>query len=297
MAYSLEDIFIDSIFEVKDIYDASFKVKPNTRPVLMIECSVKENQNIESIVRNLCEKNLTLFTYIGEQRKGLFTGIVKDCKLVYNNKISILKIKVVGFSVLLDIEKNTRIFQDEELTYREILSYVMPDTLGKVVFNKEDIKVDKLLFQYNETNWKFMKRIPGIEESILIPLFHENGVRLSYGLPRSEKEIELQEDFYASGNRIHDKSKDYDIEGIYHMFYSDEDYELGTVVKNRGLRFIICEKEAQTIEATLWSSKRLKTGIQYLPVDSIQTSEQELSRSHCLKRWISLLKLVKRLFW
>ena len=142
-----------------------------------------------------------------------------------------------------------------------------------------------------------MKRISGMGESILIPLFHENGVRLSYGLPRSAKEIELQEDFYASGNRIHDKSKDYDIEGIYHIFYSDEDYELGTVVKNRGLRFIICEKEVQTIEATLWSSKRLKTGIQYLPVDSTQTSEQELSRSHCLKRWISLLKLVKRLFW
>ena len=90
MAYSLDEMFIESIFEVKDIYDVSFKVKPNVHPVLMIECSVKENQNIESIVRNLYEKNLTLFTYIGEQRKGLFTGIVKDCKLVYNNKISIL---------------------------------------------------------------------------------------------------------------------------------------------------------------------------------------------------------------
>ena len=43
MAYSLDDIFIDSIFEVKDIYDTSFKVKPNTHLVLLIECSVKEN--------------------------------------------------------------------------------------------------------------------------------------------------------------------------------------------------------------------------------------------------------------
>ena len=64
MAYSLDDIFIDGIFavteiydvrfkggiwtaianlEVKDIYDVSFKVKPNAHPVLMIECSVKEN--------------------------------------------------------------------------------------------------------------------------------------------------------------------------------------------------------------------------------------------------------------
>ena len=251
MAYSLDDIFIDSIFEVKDIYDVSFKIEPNIHPVLMIECSVKENQNIESIVRNLCEKNLTRFTYIGEQRKGLFTGIVKDCKLVYNNKINTLKIKVVGFSVMLDKEKHTRIFQDEELTYKEILNYVMPEKSGKIIFNKEDMKVGKLLFQYNETDWQFIKRLSGIGKSILIPLFYEDGVRLSYGLLRSAKEIELKEDFYASGNHIQDKAKDYNIEGIYHMFYSDEDYELGTVVKNRGLRFVICEKEVQTIEATL----------------------------------------------
>ena len=63
MAYSLDDIFIESIFEVKDIYDVSFKVKPNMHPVLMIECSVKENQNIESIVRNLHDKNLTIYIY------------------------------------------------------------------------------------------------------------------------------------------------------------------------------------------------------------------------------------------
>ena len=113
------------------------------------------------------------------------------------------------------------------------------------------MKVGKLLFQYNETDWQFIKRLSGIGKSILIPLFYEDGVRLSYGLPRSAKEIELKEDFYASGNHIQDKAKDYNIEGIYHMFYSDEDYELGTVVKNRGLRFVICEKEVQTVEATL----------------------------------------------
>ena len=251
MAYSLDDIFIDSIFEAKDIYDVNFKVKPNTHPILMVECSVKENQNIESIVRNLHDKNLTIFIYIGEQKKDLFTGIVKDCKLVCNNKIDTLKMKVMGFSVMLDKEKHTRIFQDKEFTYKEVLNHTMSKKIGKVIFNKEDTKIERLLFQYNETDWQFMKRVSGLGESILIPLFYENGVRLSYGLPRSAKEIELKEDFYASGNHIQDKAKDYNIEGIYHMFYSDEDYELGTVVKNRGLRFVICEKEVQTVEATL----------------------------------------------
>ena len=71
MGYLPDDILVESIFEVKDIYNVSFKIEPNIHPVLAVECSVKENQNIESIVRNLYEKNLTLFTYIGEQKKGL----------------------------------------------------------------------------------------------------------------------------------------------------------------------------------------------------------------------------------
>ena len=54
MAYSPYDIFIESIFEVKDIYNVSFKIEPNIHPVLAVECSVKENQNIESIVYRYC---------------------------------------------------------------------------------------------------------------------------------------------------------------------------------------------------------------------------------------------------
>ena len=54
IAYSPDDIFIDSIFEVKDIYSVSFKIEPNTHPVLAVECSVKENQNeVWKIILNL----------------------------------------------------------------------------------------------------------------------------------------------------------------------------------------------------------------------------------------------------
>lgn len=44
------------------------------------------------------------------------------------------------------------------------------------------------------------------------------------------------------------------------------------------------------------SSKRLETGTQYLPVDSIQTSNQLLSNNHCLNCWIELLKVENLLF-
>src|SRR5665648_1282173 len=39
------------------------------------------------------------------------------------------------------------------------------------------------------------------------------------------------------------------------------------------------------------SSKRLKTGTQYFPVDSMHTSKQSLSISHCLNWKMELLKV------
>ena len=44
------------------------------------------------------------------------------------------------------------------------------------------------------------------------------------------------------------------------------------------------------------SSKRLKTGSQYFPVDSIQTSRHWFLTSHSLNRRIELLKVEKRFF-
>ncbi len=45
----------------------------------------------------------------------------------------------------------------------------------------------------------------------------------------------------------------------------------------------------------MWVSRMLKTGIQYLPVDSIQTSRQSCARSQSRREAISELVVLKTL--
>ena len=89
MAYSLDNIFIESNFEVEDIYDVSFSIRPNVHSLLNIVCSVKEGENILDIIRNIRGNALKLRTYDGK-RKLLFSGTVKHCKVISDNKINTL---------------------------------------------------------------------------------------------------------------------------------------------------------------------------------------------------------------
>ena len=95
------------------------------------------------------------------------------------------------------------IFQDKTITYKEVLEYVISKAKREIIFNEENADIGSLLFQYNETDWQFMKRVAGLKKSILVPIIHENGIRICFGLPRSSVEISLKEDFYASGSYMY----------------------------------------------------------------------------------------------
>lgn len=251
MAYSLDVLHIDSAFEAEDIYDVNFQMKPNAHSVLSVVCSVKGNGRMESLVRNLQGKRFNLLTYAGEQKKLLFSGIIKACKAVSSYKINTMSLRVLGWTIMLDQVRRTKLFQDGESTCQAVFDNIMWEYSEKTIFNKEDTPIKNLLFQYKETDWQFLKRVSGLRGGVLVPLCRENGMRLCYGLPRSAKEIVLKEDFYASGHRLNDKGAEYCIEGMYHDFSSDEEYELGTVVGRNGSSFVICEKAAKTSGAEL----------------------------------------------
>lgn len=65
-----------------------------------------------------------------------------------------------SYSKLMDIEKHFRIFQDETITYYDIVKEVMKNYDFKyMISDKLKIKTDRLYIQYEETDFEFLKRI------------------------------------------------------------------------------------------------------------------------------------------
>ena len=139
-----------------------------------------------------------------------------------------------------------------------------------------------------ENDWNYVD----FEESIEIP---EEGLYVGFSFDRDEIEH-----YYRPGEKGNCWEKPGD--------YGWGNYTLGTLPIDVYVSGIDAKENNAAIKlpftalthlglamvTLIQSSKRLKTGTQYLPVDSIQTSRQLLSSNHCLKRRMSELKVEKR---
>ncbi len=93
------------------------------------------------------------FLFIGE------ISIVNISKFKHQTELSLT---AFSYSVRLDKEKKSKLFQNTEMTYREVIDHIFKNYQIVSIFDKSNSlnnKIAKVYFQYNETDWNFFKRI------------------------------------------------------------------------------------------------------------------------------------------
>lgn len=87
-----------------------------------------------------------------------FTGQVDEVA-VYNDISGVfIDVKAVGKTSLCDKDKHRRVFQQGDKTVSDVLSYLR--SMSDIVFRcSEDPKIESILYQNDETDWKFFVRL------------------------------------------------------------------------------------------------------------------------------------------
>lgn len=127
-------------------------------------------------------KNIRVFAFQnvgGISADVIFAGIIENIELVSGPLTSSFTIEAKSFSIELDRKKRKRSFQDIKKSYADIINVV--ETEGKyneilrlIPSKKMDgEELGKLLIQYEETDWEFLKRIFSHLE---MPLIVEDGM-------------------------------------------------------------------------------------------------------------------------
>ena len=105
----------------------------------------------------------------------IFTGAVTDISIDSFSNVKTLEIHAMSNTYFMDIEKKCRSFQGDNLTYKEIIKEIN-SAYGNVQiidYVTGASKIDRIVVQYNETDWEFLKRlashfnVPIISECIL----------------------------------------------------------------------------------------------------------------------------------
>ena len=124
----------------------------------------------------------------GNTAGALFSGYPEKVEIKEERGYRIADIQAVSGTILLDQKKSNRVFQKKVQTYMGIASTITADTEHSAcILPGSDMRTGGTLIQYQETDWRFLKRMASQLGLPLVPDTSYYYPRFYLGLPEGEK--------------------------------------------------------------------------------------------------------------
>lgn len=207
-----------SPYELTNLTELKIVKKINEHTKLHVTGVIPENQKDSYVNMTECETAIEVNQSEDSQTVPLFKGIVSKITVKAVQGIYYLDVEAVSYTYNMDIKLNSRSFQNKNMTYRELVSQVTSsykgaDTIFTVPENKS---IEKLIIQYNETDWQFLKRIASEFNTGLVAGGIYDSPKFYFGIPDSANSVNLDNYNYTVSKKISDfrsSSENY-IDGI-----------------------------------------------------------------------------------
>lgn len=130
--------------------------------------NVHENLEIRAIVKETDEESILytdwsdteiLVIKKNEEDRPLFYGVIKTFICKKENKLLVVEITGLGKTIVLDREKKRRSFQNQQMTYKQLVGEVLKNYDNFIWNTAEDRMIGTPIVQYEETDWGFLRRI------------------------------------------------------------------------------------------------------------------------------------------
>ena len=259
----LGSVKVQSLLEVESIADLYFTIKPCSHACVKLKVNINHSfiNQIKNIINKIKGSDISIeYTdIVNDKTKVLFKGIIESFRFSNDLGVCICHIEAFSKSLLLDKEKNDRLFQNKEDNVQSIIGKITSKIDAKVIYNTKIKKQGKLFLQYRETDWEFIKRIASNFGEVLVADYKSELAAFSYGMPYSEDVVYFHPNHYESGfeidisekNDFSDSSHSMTAKDIYYTVSGYNDYELGSKTDFMGKIFYIKEKKVEAKEGYL----------------------------------------------
>lgn len=136
----------------------------------------------------------------------LFEGIVTNISIDASNDVRFLEVEALSKTILMDIEKKSRTFQNENSTYEDIFNQINNGYSNAQIFDKvtNGAKIDKLITQYKETDWELIKRLASHFNGGVVPECQLRDIKYSLGASGDSKVYDIDEFNYSIKKGLHE---------------------------------------------------------------------------------------------
>lgn len=259
----LGNVKVYSLLKVESIVSLYFTVKPCSHACVKLQVNISHGfiNQIKNIINEIKGSDISVeYTDTADNKtKVLFKGIIENFRFSNDLGVCVCHIEAFSKSLLLDKEKNDRLFQNKEDNIRHVIEKVSSKIETRVIYNTKIKKLGKLFLQYKETDWEFIERIASNFGEVLVADYKSGLTAFYYGMPYSEDMVHFHPDHYESGFEIDIYEKkdllesDHNIPAgdIYYTVSDYSDYELGSKADFMGKIFYIKEKKVEAKEGYL----------------------------------------------
>ena len=152
LSFSFADILHVDRIEIRE--------RPNTHGSLRITAVLDADRERDIFFE--VPDTLSLLYEDGGGKKILFSGMLFSSSMSRRGKYLYLTLEAKTHTYRMDLKKKIRSFQNTGETFSQIMGAAAESYPGLVrVEHFTDRPVDQLLFQYEETDWEFLKRLMG----------------------------------------------------------------------------------------------------------------------------------------
>lgn len=177
----------------------------------------------------------------------LFAGVIIYYSIECINGLFTLNLELSGGTVLLDVQKNTRTFQNVGLSYDELYGIVDNSAGARHLMFSGNGSIGKFTVQYEETDWEFIKRMASRKNTCVIPCYDDEKIQYYIGvggkntrenieISEYKKERILNEYYYKSKEKIFECGE---INTPNYNFISREFLKLGDKISLNGEKLYI----------------------------------------------------------
>ena len=183
-------------FDFDSIIEVRMEKALNEHSTLYVHGIVKEEDNINPVL------DMTEGTPIRFENDGhvYFSGVLTSIEIKCEGSQYHLHAFASSNTILLDVVKHKRSFQDNKMTYKAIVEHVIQEEGGVVEYHADEMKVENIILQYDETDWEFAKRLASHTQDVLIPIVSEDRPAFHFSVPEREAESREVSEFTISKN-------------------------------------------------------------------------------------------------
>lgn len=263
-AITYKDLYL-SFGEVISIDRLEIVQSPDKHGTLSLS-AVLNGEGEGEVFDELPEEVSVLYMENGEE-KVLFKGMVANSSMERVGNHRKLELKAYDATYLLDKQRKTRSFQDTTRTNHSVIEEVMKEYPECICMkNLPEKPIGRIWFQYEETDWEFLRRfLSSYSDSLYADATYQTA-RFQAGLAPEDIEVDWDDAPYRMGKNLERydflSQNGFDELGIdkFIEYFVDAYgiYTLGSRLVYKGRRWYVGELKRKLTDGLLTTTYRLK---------------------------------------